>query len=359
MEFFSTRVPGPDYDKDSKTERSDISFKSQHHYYQVDETIEAKIARLTKEIADVQHEVEDNAKNSQLLGTDRQLENIEDLTIALAKIKTTNDQIKDKRDSLPEKADVLQIKGEPISENKNTPVDERSLEVNSKQISKIADIDNRIAVLEKIIGLDELDTSESAYRPILFSLQETRQRLKLITNSPASLESSANNLKSLIETVEKVRALKLTHANISSNASSQAAQQDNRRTEFLSINNNDVSAVSSDEFDESGKPKDLSQKINELYKKVETVEQLEVILPKVLGRLKSLQHLHTDASTTYSSVKEFDKLAFSIKTDINMWKETISQIQENIEKLEATSSLNRSEIKEWNDNLRQQLRTSK
>lgn len=356
-EVFRTKVLEPDANTDFRTERSDVSYRPQYHSYEIDETLEDKIARLTKEVAEVQQEVENNTKNTQLLGTDRQLKNIEDLNTILEKLRSIN--LKDNSDDttdVPKEVNISNITDKSTTSHHKKPTNSKILEENSKQISKIADIDNRIAVLETMIGLDELDTTNPAYRPILFSLQETRQRLKLITTSPTALEKSANNLKSVIEVVGKIQALNTTRDCKKSNIGLRSDRK-NAEDLTLSANNKNMSfEIKPKEFNSDGTLKSNSQKINELYFKLDTVEKLEEIMPKVLSRLKSLRDLHTDALVTHSSVQEFDEIVLSLTTDIKEWKETQNVVQEKIEKLEHTSAENKKKVKEWNNDLYKKLK---
>lgn len=350
-EFFSTKVLEPSEKTDFRTERSDIIIKSQYHSYELGETLEAKIARLTKEVAEVQQEIASDAKNSQFIESDRQLDNLADLESALKKIHDSNTS------SASSSAKDIKIS---LASGPETQLQVKSIskitQATSSQISKISEVENRVAVLEKVLGLDELDTSSEAYRPVLLSLQEIRQRLKLITSSPASLEASASNLKKVIEIVEKIKALKLTRTD----KPSELDQHSNINGEVvLSRSLDGATFLNLGEFASNGLPKDAYDKINKLYSKIPSVEKFEIILPKVLSRLRLLRDLHADALSTQLSVDEFDKLILAMKSDMKEWKKSLNIAQQKLEQLEVTSSQNKSEINEWTNNLKKQLQANK
>lgn len=338
--FFKTKVL-ESVNSDLKKQHSNIVYKSRYHSYEIEETLEAKIARLTKEVAEVQQEVEHNANNLHLLGTERQLDNVEDLSEILKHIKVATLKNSNTAEIIPEEVSISNIKSESAKQHitkHNHPV----FEVSSSQVSKIAKMTDRLAVLEKQIGLDELDTTDTRYKPILVSLQETRQRLKLITNSPAALEASANNLKTVIDTIGKIRSLEPSHMNPSS---SSKASTDNSKSFVPDSENLDVDGTSRSTF----------QKVDYLYSKVDTIEKLETVMPKVLLRLKNLRELHADVLDTHSTVQEFDKLFLSLKTDVREWKEALADIQRKMDRLDVSSAENMDTIRKWNSDLNQKL----
>lgn len=322
--FFKTKVLEP---VDGLKKRTNIEYKSRYHSYEIEETLEAKIARLSKEVAEVQQEVEHNANNLHLLGTERQLDNVEDLGEILKQIKVATLTNRTPAETIPKEVSISNIKsgrGKQDITKQNDPV----FKVSSSQVSRIAKMGERLAGLEKQIGLDELDTTDTRYKPILVSLQETRQRLKLITNSPGALEALANNLKSVIDTIGQLRSLEPSSSSKGFVAGSEELDVTSRGT---------------------------SEKVDYLYSKVDSIEKLETVVPKVLLRLKSLRELHADVLDTHSTVQEFDKLFLSLKTDVREWKEALAEVEKKMERLDVSSAENMDTIRKWNGDLNQKL----
>lgn len=199
--------------------------------------------------------------------------------------------------------------------------------------------------MERAIGIDEMNLENDLYRPILTSLQEIRQRLKLITSSPASLEASANNLTVLIQSIKEIRDLK--DKSYLHESTSKSLHNVNRKQTGTTLPNPSDTLNGNETYVSS------DQQIRELYSKISIIQKLEIVIPKVLLRLNSLRDLHTDALIANESIKDFDSVVLALKNDIYSWKQAMDQIQNNLDKFSSSSIKNRSEILGWISELKQ------
>ncbi|VVT50583.1 uncharacterized protein SAPINGB_P002812 [Magnusiomyces paraingens] len=348
-QFFSTKILDPEGSVDFRNERSDILVKSKYNSYQVHETLEARIARLLHEVNDVQKEVLSSSKVTRLekFGDDKK--KLSELEAILKKIQLNNfisdQQLTERADETSTLSLQIQTSLQHLEKINNEASTTHESQKSSVLISKITELENRILTLERAIGIDEMNLENDLYRPILTSLQEIRQRLKLITSSPASLEASANNLTVLIQSIKEIRDLK--DKSYLHESTSKSLHNVNRKQTGTTLPNPSDTLNGNETYVSS------DQQIRELYSKISIIQKLEIVIPKVLLRLNSLRDLHTDALIANESIKDFDSVVLALKNDIYSWKQAMDQIQNNLDKFSSSSIKNRSEILGWISELKQ------
>lgn len=326
----------------------------------MNETLEARIARLTKEVQETQRELLDTNKNAKFQSSEQKLEGLSNLenvlqnlhsSIALQNIDSKSLEAANKADVNSKLAEKFKKSLSLLEENESRVKNDENSKKSTGQIQKIAELEARIASLEKVVGLDELNTSSEEYRPIVATLQEIKKRLKLVTSSPAALENSVNNLRNLIEVIDKFALLR-------------AKQSDTINTHSVGLNRKPNGNLTNDDqavffpaslFNTDGTPTILAQQVSTLYSKISLVENFEIILPKVLQRLNILRSLHTDSLTVIESIKDFDSVALALKMDINSWKDSIENTNKRLDNFEKITSENLLQVKSWMEDLQKRI----
>ncbi|KAF1803927.1 hypothetical protein FB192DRAFT_1421531 [Mucor lusitanicus] len=160
--------------------------------------------------------------------------------------------------------------------------------------SKLSDIDERIAKIEKLVGsnagqaLDELPQN-LASTSLVNSLSKLEQQV-LVLAQPRQLEMVARRVKVLNSDLDRLNELKSGRKDTSGLgfglSSTINPQNTPSATEAANKDGNDNEA-----------------KINKLFATLEKVDPLLNLTPALLTRLKALQTLHTEAASFGQSVK--------------------------------------------------------
>ncbi|KAI8646082.1 Dynamitin-domain-containing protein [Parasitella parasitica] len=160
--------------------------------------------------------------------------------------------------------------------------------------SKLSDIDERIAKIEKLVGsnagqdLDELPQN-LASTSLVNSLSKIEQQV-IVLAQPRQLEMVARRVKVLNSDFDRLSELRSGRKETSSlgfglsNAINPQNHPSGSETANKDSNDNDA-------------------KINKLFATLEKVDPLLNLTPALLTRLKALQTLHTEAASFGQSVK--------------------------------------------------------
>ncbi|CAO0802234.1 unnamed protein product [Mucor circinelloides] len=160
--------------------------------------------------------------------------------------------------------------------------------------SKLSDIDERIAKIEKLVGsnagqaLDELPQN-LASTSLVNSLSKLEQ-LVVVLAQPRQLEMVARRVKVLNSDLDRLNELK-------------SGRKDTSSLGFgLTSSINPQNTPSTNEATNKD-GNDNEAKINKLFATLEKVDPLLNLTPALLTRLKALQTLHTEAASFGQSVK--------------------------------------------------------
>ncbi|CEP11982.1 hypothetical protein [Parasitella parasitica] len=160
--------------------------------------------------------------------------------------------------------------------------------------SKLSDIDERIAKIEKLVGsnagqdLDDLPQN-LASTSLVNSLSKLEQQV-IVLAQPRQLEMVARRVKILNSDLDRLNELK-------------SGRKDTSNLGFgLSNAINSQNTPSANEAANKDSS-DNEAKINKLFATLEKVDPLLNLTPALLTRLKALQTLHTEAASFGQSVK--------------------------------------------------------
>lgn len=206
-------------------------------------------------------------------------------------------------------------------------------------LAKAADFDQRLALLERAIGigssaLPELDSSglPRAIVPTLEKLQ--KQVSTLSTASSSSLDTISRKVRQLTQEAEQLeksrRQAKLARDALATAGTSSPATPDSEESE-------------------------QTTKINALYSTLPTIESLAPLLPPLLDRLRSLRTIHTDAATASETLDRIEKRQTDMASDIKQWREGLEKMETAMKDGDASMSNNMKVVEGWVKDLEEKM----
>lgn len=279
-----------------------------------DESLEARISRLRREIEECKVEAERERAQAGEDGEDEQAdESIDGLTKLLASIETPSS-------SRPKS---WMVNG-AAKESAEPPEPDGELS-EEQTLTRVADFDTRLSALEHALGLSSLDAaatgSDAIASPLLPSLAILDQQL-----SALSSVQSLSGLEAARSRVQKLRS-----------EADAAAQRD---------------AAGAGDEDEPGSisPEDL-EKLQSLYQLIPTLSSLAPTVPALLSRLRSLRTLHTTASNAGADLDEIERRQREMETELKEWRDGLERVEAKVKKAGDANGKNAKVIEDWVEQL--------
>ncbi|KAL2758765.1 hypothetical protein ACRALDRAFT_1075210 [Sodiomyces alcalophilus JCM 7366] len=198
----------------------------------------------------------------------------------------------------------------------------------SHALAKAADFDRRLMLLEKAIGINsaalpEVDVSglPRAILPTVDGLQ--RQIVTLSQASTTNLDAISRRVRTLTQ-----EAQQLEKARQGAKSAQEALEAQGVATE---------------------RPEDSEQtaKINALYGTLPTIENLAPLLPPLLDRLRSLRTIHGDAASASETLERIERQQAEMAADIKLWREGLEKAEESVKQGDATMAGNMKAMEGW------------
>ena len=272
-----------------------------------DEGLEARIARLRREVEECRLEAEkEKAKeeDGEEEGEDG-MEAVDGLSRLLSSIEVPASNTK--RRSAREANGTLQ------------PAPDEPDLTDDQTLSRVADFDTRLAALEAALGLSSLDAPpEQSHTPLLPSLTLLDHQLSAL--STASTLSGLESARSRIQKLHTdANALSPTHPTSSE----------------------DTPALSEED----------TQHLQNLYTLLPTLHSLAPTVPALLARLRSLRTLHTTASTAATDLEAVEKRQSKMEADIKAWREGLEKVEAAVQQASEANGRNGGFVKQWIEEL--------
>jgi nuclear migration protein JNM1 len=203
----------------------------------------------------------------------------------------------------------------------------------SHALAKAADFDARLAMLEKVLGLNStvLPTSNSdgATKAILPTLDTLQRQVSVLSEAtPSSLDAISRRVRTLTQEAERLEE---------SRKAAKAAQ------DALSAAGGDAS----EDGGEHGEDSEQTSKINALYGTLSKIDTLAPLLPSLLDRLRSLRAIHADAATASESLKKVEQKQSDMAGDIRKWREGLGKVEEAMKLGETVMGGNMKVVEGW------------
>ena len=194
-------------------------------------------------------------------------------------------------------------------------------------LTKAADFDSRLALLEKALGINAAtlpgDAAPTAILPTLDTIQ--RQVSVLSESTPASLDGISRRVRTLTQEAERLGE---------SRKAAKTAQDA-------------LKAAGGDVVAEEGEDSEQIAKVNALYGTLSTIEQLSPLLPALLDRLRSLRAIHADAATASESLGKIEQRQRDMDDEIKRWREGLEKVEEGVKENESVVRGNMKAVQGW------------
>ncbi|PSR90440.1 putative dynactin subunit [Coniella lustricola] len=200
-------------------------------------------------------------------------------------------------------------------------------------LAKAADFDQRLAFLEKAIGIGssampELDAS-GLPRAIVPTLDKMQKQVSTLSNaSSSSLDTISRKVRQLTQEAEQLEK------------SRRQAKQAKDALASAGTGSLSPDAVGSEDSDQT-------TKINALYSTLPTIEGLTPLLSPLLDRLRSLKTIHADAATASETLDKIVKRQTDMALDIKQWREGLEKVEAAISQGETSMGKNTKIVEGW------------
>lgn len=292
-----------------------------------EEGLEARIARLRREIEECRAEADENKGDGQGQNEDMGPE-VEGLDNLLKKLE------------VPKASRQARTTPKEAPESSESPAETNAPDEHI--LGKVTDFDSRLAALEQALGLSSLETAttESAPTPVLPSLRLLDQQLSALTTA-----ASLTNLDAASSRIEKLRrdAAELT-------------TKGGSRTEVA--NGSRPSSSDSKESSVALTQEDV-QKLHALYQLLPTLQSLSPTVPAMLNRLRSLRTLHTNAANAAAELVEVEKRQAEMDKELKAWKEGLERVEKAVQNADNANGKNGGVVEGWVKDLESRVASSR
>jgi len=298
------------------------------------ESLDRKIARLQREIAEAKEEYGKQAADGGRNGTGSQHDKLISLSEVIDEISRSGEPLGG--GFKPPAAVVPSSSSEPKPPHADSTLDVDGATYTityapsyeeSHTLAKAADFDRRLLQLEKVIGvnsaaLPEVDVNglPRAILPTLDALQ--RQIVTLSQASTTNLDALSRRVRTLTQ-----EAQQLEKARQGAKSAQEALGQQNGE----------------DDEEES----EQTSKINALYGTLPTIENLAPLLPPLLDRLRSLRTIHSDAATAAETLERLEAQQSEMAADMKQWREGLEKVEQAIKEGDTAMTSNTRLIEQW------------
>lgn len=332
-----------------------------------EESLERKLARLRREVAEVQEDFEKRGKLKD--GSAGDLKDEQDSLDTLGKVldsvgssssvrhdgaadRLTKRLVSQSKTNLALKDGAAKEPTEPKGANSTSSVFYQSRHQEDHNLTKVSDFDSRLALIEAALGIDAIPLptqDRSAAKAVVPSLDTLDKQLTtLSTSTDSSLDAVSRRIRQLTQNAEK-----LEQTRKAAKAAQEALQQ-----EALSPPSNDTRMGDGKDVPKFPEIEDAetTAKINALYGTLSTIESLAPMLPSVLDRLRSLRTLHANAATASQTLAKVESRQEDMKQEIQGWREGLEKVESAMIEGEKTMKGNTEMVEEWVKELEERMR---
>ena len=328
------------------------------------ESLERKLARLRKEVAEVKGDFERQRAEKESGGDVKSRETadeIDGLTQVLdaAWLPTVDGD----RSAVSRQARQLDSTTKPTKsvtnrassgstraqgDDSNLPFAQTATFQDDHELSKVADFEARISLLEAALGIDAipLPTQDQSYsKAVLPTLDTLDKKVTLLSSSTdTSIDKIRSRVRELSQEAETLE---------------QKRHQAKRAQEALSPQiHRPGNASSNGETKDADSTADAEQvsKINALYGTLNTIESLAPILPPVVDRLRSLRLLHADAATASQTLASMESRQADMQQELHGWREGLEKVEAAMRQGEVAMKGNTEVVEGWVKELEGRMR---
>jgi len=320
------------------------------------ETLAKRIARLKREVEEVQGEISSvkasKAQTDETGNVTTILEEEKESMAKLSRIMTTL-QMPDKiimpkaRDA---NSELVQDQDHMEHEQARTiaypvPISVQSHSDTNRVLSKATALEARLSSLEVVLGIsstllpESLITTPRSKKPILSHLATLETHMNTLTSTTLP---SLDSLKAQIDALSTSTAHLAEARSAATSAQAALLAAKSSRSPDLDAILQEVRNANSVVNDPT-----LVAQVEALYDALPTIEALAPLQPAVLERLRSLRGLHTEAAAVCGNLAELEKRQASLTGEIAKWKAGLDKGEDALSAGEETARSNREVIEGW------------
>lgn len=306
------------------------------------ETFEERIARLQREVEEVQ------AEQAKVSASEKE-DIITRLSSTLSTLETTT------HSSLPQP----QTASESTSTALTLPDVPDSTQT-AHALTLASSLDTRLASLESTLGLPTLTATS---KPLTTQLQSLSGQLATLSNTtPAILSSAKSQLDALTASADALTAARKRAIDAKTDLRSSA----NTGTRPLSGSAGSFSTTrpssyhhrqAQDETDRlndetaatllAGEETETAARVHALHTQLPTFETLAPLVPSLLERLRSLHTLHTFAADAADNLELLEKRQAEMGGELSKWRETLDHLEGRLSSGDEMGRGNKAEVEKW------------
>lgn len=297
----------------------------------VDETREEKLARIRRELEEL--------KQTDGQETGGQAKELDDLLVVLESLKndTGPTGYYEKRIDDIFKMDLISARKGPdsVKEESTKPASVKEGPEGSKKSDSLPEaprkpgdtpgkligglevllLESRVHSLESVLGYDTVDRG-SAPRSIQNQINDLTRKINIIYNPEFEIGAINQQIRELNREAEKLAT--------------------NRKlAQIASAGNQHIATTNSTS---------LETKVSTLYEKLPEFEAVNVKVPFIINRLKSLHKIHADLGRTIDTVGGIDQTIEELKTDMVSWNRSLQKVNTNLDEQNGLFERNKEEV---------------
>jgi nuclear migration protein JNM1 len=332
-----------------------------------EESLERRLARLQREIAELKEEYESKEKlqgnaaedskdeHDTLRTLSKVLDNVHSSSSAgqdSAAVTLTKRLTSGSKSNLSADGAVAKWPTQQYADSSTHTASYAPAYREGHNLSKVSEFDSRLALIETALGIDAIplpSQDRSGAKAIIPSLDSLDKQLTtLSTATDSSLDAISRRMRQLTQNAEK-----LEQARKAARVALEAYQ-----LEALCPSCSDDTpgtAKEAPKYSELDDP-ETTAKINALYGTLSTIESLGPLLPSVLDRLRSLRTLHADAATASQTLAKVESQQEDMKQELQAWREGLEKVETAMQEGEQTVKGNTEVIEGWVKELEERIR---
>ncbi|CZT19201.1 uncharacterized protein RCC_05047 [Ramularia collo-cygni] len=302
------------------------------------ETLEAKIARLKREMEECRLEAQAEDEAAQKQGEAES--GIQDAIESLSRMMSGLDMPASKRRGhARNKSAYHDAPSIPPSTTEQQQNDHQQSPPGDQTLSNVTAFDSRLAAIESALGLSSLDaaTEMSALSSPLLPT------IALLDHQVATL-TSATSLSALEAASTRIHKLK-----------AEAAELSDLQTQPPQSTATSDAEDSASEAEVTSPPAALTsedmQSLQALYAILPTLQSLSPMVPALTNRLRSLRTIHTAAANAHNDLDELEGRQVEMDKELKMWREGLEKVEEAVETAGEQNANNGKFVKQWIEEL--------
>lgn len=282
----------------------------------VKETVEQKLARISRELEEIQLELKEMENQKVKVKIDKLIQTLE-----------AEEQKSGQKDgsTLNYNAERIKTLFSHISQDIEKPLDllqHSSSNTEYRKIPQILELDAKINTLEMLIGIEASQKVQLKYSDVVESnnnlnniIRDLKRKVNIVHNPEYNLSVIKDELEVVREQTEKVISDRKL-LNISQPNDTVMFESENLQT----------------------------NKIENLYEKLPEFEAANSRIPLLVNRLKSLHSVHSDLARSIEVIKSLDTVLSDMGQEITKWNESADTLNSKIDKYSENFASKKQEV---------------